>query len=502
MADTDPSGEEETKKLPETGKAGASSAAAGEETTTKMEAAEAPQGDTPWDRSKGRRIGVRVLVVLGTLLAIVSMVSVWAREQALDNATWNRTSAELLANPQIQTALGTYLVDQLYDNVDVPAEIEKVLPTNFKPLAPVAAAGARDLIDKAAIAALGQPAIESILSDATNLAHSEIVTILDGGGQTISTQNGQVTLDLGAALQRISQRVGLPASISEKLPPDSAVVPIVQSQELEKLQNLAKALKAVAFISTVLAILFFVLAVWLASGRRGRVLMEVGGGLVIAGLAVIVIRDSAGSQIVNSLVTDTSIKPAATSAWNITSSLLGDLAVQSIVLGVIFAIAGFIGSQAKAAIAFRGKLAPMFNERPEIAFLTTGILLLLFLLWGPIPATRNWWAILIFIALTVLGTWGLWKQSSGESPEARFDGDGIKAKISGAGAAIAGAGRSVKEKASSAASDVKARAEADKTVRTEDKKMDKLERLVALRDGGALSEAEFEAEKKKLLDEG
>ena len=29
-----------------------------------------------------------------------------------------------------------------------------------------------------------------------------------------------------------------------------------------------------------------------------------------------------------------------------------------------------------------------------------------------------------------------------------------------------------------------------------------LERLVALRDGGALTEAEFEAEKKKLLDEG
>ncbi|MFM9022542.1 MAG: SHOCT domain-containing protein [Solirubrobacterales bacterium] len=496
-----PDGDEETKKIPETGKAGAAGAGAGEAKTTKMEAS-GPRGETPWDRSKGRRIGVRVLLVLGTILAIVSMISVWARDQALDNATWNRTSAELLANPQIQTALGTYLVDQLYDNVDVPAEIEKVLPENFKPLAPVAAAGARDLIDKAAIAALGQPAIESILSDATNLAHSEIVTILDGGGQTISTQNGQVTLDLGAALQRISQRVGLPASISEKLPPDSAVVPIVKSQELERIQNVAKALKAVAVISTILAILSFVLAVWLASGRRGRVLGEVGAGLVIAGLAVIIIRDSAGSQIVNSLVTDTSIKPAATSAWNITSSLLGDLAVQSIVLGVIFAIAGFIGSQAKAAVAFRRRLAPMFNERPEIAFLTTGILLLLFLLWGPIPATRNWWAILIFIALTVLGTWGLWKQSSGESPDARFDGDGLKAKFSGAGAAIAGAGRSVKEKASTAASGVKERASADKTVRQEDKKMDKLERLVALRDGGALTEAEFEAEKKKLLDEG
>ena len=383
----------------------------------------------------------------------------------------------------------------------MPAEIEKVLPKDFKPLAPVAAAGARDLIDKAAIGALGQPVIQGLLADATNVAHSELVTVLNGGGDVISTQNGTITLDLGATLQRISARVGLPSSVSQKLPPDTAVVNIVQSKELQKLQKLAKALKALAVISTILAILFFVVAVWIAAGRRGRVLMEVGGGLIIAGLAVIIIRNSAGDQIVGSLVTDPTIKPAVNSAWTITSSLLGDLAVQSIVLGVIFAIAGFIGSRTKAAVAFRRWLAPMFNERPEIAFLVTGILLLLFLLWGPIPATRTWWAILIFIALTVLGTWGLWKESSSEFPDARFEGDGMKSKFSSAGAAIAGAGRSAKEKASGAVSDVKARAQADRTVHREDKDLDKLERLVALRDGGALTDEEFEAEKKKLLGE-
>ena len=138
MSSSAGSPEEETKKLPESGKAGASGGTGGEEKTATMAAASDGSGDT---RPRGRKIAVRILLVLGTILAILSMISVWARDQALDNATWNRTSAELLANPQIQTALGTYLVDQLYDNVDVPAEIEKVLPTNFKPLAPVAAAG-------------------------------------------------------------------------------------------------------------------------------------------------------------------------------------------------------------------------------------------------------------------------------------------------------------------------------------------------------------------------
>lgn len=493
-------GQDETKKLPGSGSGDAPKPSGSDEKTTRMDAATATTAAGE-DRPRGRKIAVRILLVLATLLAIVSMISVWARDQALDNATWNKTSAALLANSQIQTALGTYLVDQLYDNVDVPAEIEKVLPTNFKPLAPVAAAGARDLIDKAAIAALGQPAIQSVLADATDVAHSEAVTILNGGGSTISTQNGTITLDLGATLQQISKRVGLPSSVSQKLPPDSAVVTLAQSKQLEKLQNLAKALKAVAIISTILAILFFVIAVSLATGWRGRALIEVGAGLIIAGLVVTIARDVAGQQIVDGLVTDNSIKPAVTDAWNIGSSLLGDLAVQSIVLGVIFIIAGFLGSHAKAARSLREKLAPMFNQRPEVAFIVVGILLLLFLIWGPIPAARNWWAILIFIALAMLGTWGLWKQTAGEYPDAQFTGEGFRAKMDRAGAAIAGAGRSVGEKASGAAADVKARASADKAVRQEDKQMDKLERLVALRDGGALTDAEFEAEKKKLLGE-
>lgn len=500
MESSGSSANDETKKLPEGGKGDDKKPSGSEEKTATMAAA-SPATASGDGRPRGRKIAVRVLLVLGTILAILSMISVWARDQALDNATWNKTSSELLANKQIQTALGTYLVDQLYENVDVPAEIEKVLPTNFKPLAPVAAAGARDLIDKAAIAALGQPAIQSVLTDATDLAHSEAVTILNGGGSTISTQNGTITLDLGATLQQISKRVGLPASVSQKLPPDSAVVTVAQSKDLEKLQNLAKALKAVAIISTVLALLFFVIAVWLATGWRGRALIEVGAGLIIAGLVVTIARDVAGQQIVDGLVTDNSIKPAVTDAWNIGSSLLGDLATQSIVLGVIFIIAGFIGCHAKAAQSFRRWMAPTFNDRPEIPFIVVGILLLLFLIWGPIPAASNWWAILIFIALAMLGTWGLWKQTTSEYPEAHLDGDGMKEKFSRAGAAIAGAGRSVGEKASGAAADVKARAKADKTVREEDKTMDKLARLQALREGGALTDAEFEAEKKKLLGE-
>ena len=86
------------------------------------------------------------------------------------------------------------------------------------------------------------------------------------------------------------------------------------------------------------------------------------------------------------------------------------------------------------AQSFRRWMAPTFNDRPEIPFIIVGILLLLFLIWGPIPAASNWWAILIFIALAMLGTWGLWKQTTSEYPEAHLEGEGMKEKFSRAAA--------------------------------------------------------------------
>ena len=37
-----------------------------------------------------------------------------------DNSTWNKASTQLIQDPSVQSALSVYLVNSLYDNVDVP----------------------------------------------------------------------------------------------------------------------------------------------------------------------------------------------------------------------------------------------------------------------------------------------------------------------------------------------------------------------------------------------
>ncbi|MCX6370019.1 MAG: SHOCT domain-containing protein [Solirubrobacterales bacterium] len=446
-----------------------------------------PSGETPWQRSRGRRVSVHLLVIFATIFTILAVFANWTRQQLLDTDQWTKASSELIANPAIRDQLAIYLVDQLYTNVDVPAEIKSVLPKDLQPLAPVAAAGARDLITQAANAALEQPAVQSVWTDANKLAHQQFGTILG----------------------KIATNVGLPSTIVAKIPPGAGEVTVVQSNDLKQVQQAAKALKTSSVVLSVLAFLFFVFAVALAAGRRANTLIEVGVGLIFAGLAVVLLRGAAGDAIVSSLVSDVSIQPAATAAWDIESTLLEQLATQVIVVGVMLIIAGLIGGPAKASKAVRGWFAPVLNSYPEASYVGVALLVLLFLLWSPIPAASRASFIIIFIVLVFLGLYMLRRETLREFPGAvGGGGDSLRAGTAKIGAAFSRAGAAVKETTSKAAHDVKERTASHKeksassAAGSESQKMDDLERLVSLRDSGALSDEEFAAEKAKILGAG
>src|ERR1700744_5777565 len=72
----------------------------------------------PW-----RRRTVKGLLVLGSLLAFLSVFAIWVERQALDTGEGGHTSGRLIQNSTIRTALGEYLVEQLYENVNVEKEL-------------------------------------------------------------------------------------------------------------------------------------------------------------------------------------------------------------------------------------------------------------------------------------------------------------------------------------------------------------------------------------------
>ena len=132
-----------------TSAAGAQSAAAGAGADARSEAVGSDEDAASTGRGsaggsslgRGRRIVVLVLIWGTTVLAVLGIFAVWANRQLLNPDNWANTSAKLLQNDDIRTALPTYLVDQLYANVNIAAELKAKLPPILQPLAGPVAGG-------------------------------------------------------------------------------------------------------------------------------------------------------------------------------------------------------------------------------------------------------------------------------------------------------------------------------------------------------------------------
>ena len=108
-------------------------ASPGSDDTKTPQAAEKPA--PPGPIGHGRRILVQAIIWVTTLLAVVAIFAIWANRQVFNPDNWANTSSKLLEDPKIRAATANYLVDQLYQNVDVAKELRRRLPKNLRPVA-------------------------------------------------------------------------------------------------------------------------------------------------------------------------------------------------------------------------------------------------------------------------------------------------------------------------------------------------------------------------------
>ena len=163
-----------------------------------------------------RRWATRGLVILAALLLVIGALGVWIQRVVLDTPTWTDTSGKALQDPVVQQALSTYLVDQLYDNVDVTAQVQAVLPDAAKPLAAPVAAGLREFADRAALRALDSPRVQTLWATANEQASRAMIKTIEGGGPNVSTANGEVTLNLQPLTDQIANRTGIGSRARER----------------------------------------------------------------------------------------------------------------------------------------------------------------------------------------------------------------------------------------------------------------------------------------------
>jgi hypothetical protein len=437
-------------------------------------AAEKPE-DAPAALSKRRRIAIWALIVLASVIALIAVLAVWTDRQMLDNSAWNDATKEAIADPAVQDALSVYLVNQLYDNVDVSGQLEQKLPPNVKPLAGPISAALRQPTANGIEFLLGRPRVQQLFVNASAVAHQKLVNVLENKtGLGISTGSGVVTLDLHELIVELGQELGISSAALDKVPADAGVITLLDSDQLSAAQTAVHAVQLASAWLAVLVFVLFGLAIYLARGSRRARLRDVGWAFVLIGLLVLIIRRLGGNWVIGSLV-DPEFERSGHRLWLIWTEILGHTGRGLVFYGLVIVIGAALAGPTRAAVATRRSLAPAFRERPAIVWGAVAGAYLLLVLWAPTYAlTRPLW-ILVFGILIAVGVELLSRQSQREFPD----------QPAGEGVAAAGL-QKVKTRVGGRSGPQPSAA-------------DEIAKLRELQQSGAIDDAEFERAKQLAL---
>ena len=448
-----------------------------------------------------RPLGI-ALVALASVLAYLAIVAIWVDRQVLNTENWTRASSEMLESPVVRARVAGFLVDELYENVDVAAEIRAALPERAQPLAGPAAGAVRNLAERSANELLARPRAQEAWENANRSAHELLIQVLEGGGPILSTTGGVVVLDLKELLTELEARTGVGGRIADRLPADAAQIEILRSDQLELAQDAFTTLDALPIVTVALSLLLFGVALAVAPGWRRQATRGYGLGLVAAGAAAFATSSFSGDAIVGSLVRTEASEAPVRVIWGIQTELLEQAAAAAIFYGLTLIVGVWLAGPTRPATALRRVAAPYLRE-PAIAYIAfAAVAAIVVLWWAPTPAMRNPVTAALLVLLFGLGFEGLRRKAAREHPSA--DRHELERHVR---EHVAGAFRALRTRTAAGPGAVVHRGSADglagngTTAPTApDPRLDQLERLARLHDTGALDDGEFRAEKARLFE--
>lgn len=426
--------------------------------------------------SKRRKLGVGALVALGSLMLCLAVFATWVDRVALDSTTWSDTSTKALQQPAVRTAVSQYLVDQLYADVNVAAVLEQTLPPRLKPLSGTIAAAAQPYLQRAVAAGLARPRAVELWRGANLRAHDQLMKILDNTGY-LDTANGTVSIDLTSILSQFSSRLSARTNGAIALPPGAGKITLLQSKQLSQAQTGVKLLRLLSIPLALAALAVLAIAVVISRDRR-KTLRAVAIGVLAAGIVLIFIRRVVGDALIDSLTTLPTNRDAAHAIWWVATERLGAANITVVTVGLLLLLGTWFAGPGRRATTSRKNLTPYLRD-PAVAYGTYAGIVLLLLVWAPVPAARDPLTATILIVLGAAGIEALRRLSVREFP------DNTERDL----------GHRIHESFSRArASRTPTAAPAATPGRYDD-----LERLADLHDRGVLTDAEFTAQKAAVL---
>ena len=372
-----------------------------------------------------RTVVASVLIVLGCVLAPLSVLGVWTRSQLTDTDRYVETMAPLASHPDVQAALTNRITTAIMQYVDVADLVKETadalagagLPPRaadaLRGLSGPAQAGASGFIHDQVSRVVQSDAFAAAWETVNRAAHKQLVAVLSGKSQgAVTVQGDTVTLDLAAFVLSVKQQlIDAGFTLAARIPDLHLQFTIIQSEDIKRGQKLYRFVDRFGFILPFVTLILLAGGVIAAKNRRRA---TVWAGL---GVAISMVLLGAGLALGRHIYLDrlpVSVSSAAAAAvFDTTVRFLRTGLRSVLVIGLIVAAGTFLAGPSSAAVSTRAAFRRFFGRtrgnpwvyrnRVPLRIAVVGIAVLAYVFWNyPTGKVALLLAVLVVVAFAAI----------------------------------------------------------------------------------------------------
>jgi hypothetical protein len=313
-----------------------------------------------------------LLIVIGCLLAPVSVVGVWGANQVSDTSRYVANVTPLISEPSVRGALTDKITTAISSRLDVQGLAQQAasqlssrgltrlggLISGFSGSLASAVSG---FIHSTVAKIVSSPAVASIWVQANRVAHTQLVKALSGQrGGAIAISGGEVVIGLGPFIDQVKRNLAARGlTLVDKLPPINPTFGLFSAKYLVKAQSAYRTLTTLKWLLPLIALVLLAAGVYVAKGHR-RALVGAGlglaAGMLLLGLGLAATR----ALYLNSVPASVLPADAAAAVFDTLVRFIKQGLRMLLVLGLVVALTGFFTGTSVTAVRTRSAFRSAF----------------------------------------------------------------------------------------------------------------------------------------------
>ena len=324
----------------------------------------------PRHRVSWRSPVAALLIIIGCILAPVSVLAVWTANQVSDTNRYVANVTPLIQDPAIQGALTDKITNAIVAEINVPGLTSQAATLlNQKGLSRVATllqgfsgslnSAVAGFIHGQIAKIISGPRMAHVWVQVNTVAHQELVAALSGRNSNgaITVSNGQVTIGLAPFIAIAKQDLAARGlTLVNKLPTINPTFALFPSKDLVKAQTAYRLINDLKIVLPIVTLLLLALGVYIAKSHR-RALIGAGLGfaasMLVLGAGLLIAR----GIYLNSVPNSTLPGDAAAAAFDILVRFIKEALRTLLVVGLVVAAAAFLTGPSVTAVRTRSAFA-------------------------------------------------------------------------------------------------------------------------------------------------